>query len=138
MRLLLLKIEDDVSLLYRLFSPSFFISFQIRWSWRLFQSATTHPANLINMRGIQFCFIFWRDSGVSLKGRLSRLPEQPCCVGFTHLDCSTAALITPRKLVVLKMLDFSDCMRTGISVFFLPYFCQKKIIFFIIIINSRQ
>ena len=38
------------------------------------------------------------------------------------LDCSTAALTTPqkvlpiRKLVELKMLDFSDCTRTGISI----------------------
>ena len=39
-----------------------------------------------------------------------------------RLDCSTAALTTPQtvisiwKLVELKMLDFSDCTRTGISI----------------------
>ena len=39
-----------------------------------------------------------------------------------RLDCSTAALITPqkvlsiRRLVELKMLDFSDCLRNGISI----------------------
>ena len=39
-----------------------------------------------------------------------------------RLDCSTSALTTPQKvllfwkLVELKMLDFSDCMRTGISI----------------------
>ena len=39
-----------------------------------------------------------------------------------RLDCSTAALPTPQrvlpiwKLVELKMPDFSDCTRTGISI----------------------
>ena len=39
-----------------------------------------------------------------------------------HLDCSTAALTTPQKvlsilrLVELKMLDFRDRKRTGISI----------------------
>ena len=39
-----------------------------------------------------------------------------------RLDCSTAALATPQKvlstwkLVELKMLDFSDRTRTGISI----------------------
>ena len=39
-----------------------------------------------------------------------------------RLDCSTAALTTPQivlpilKLVELKMHDFSDCTRTGISI----------------------
>ena len=39
-----------------------------------------------------------------------------------RLDCSTAALTTPQtvlsiwKLVELKMLDFSDRTRTGISI----------------------
>ena len=39
-----------------------------------------------------------------------------------RLDCSTAALATPQKvlpigkLVELKMLDFSDHTRTGISI----------------------
>ena len=39
-----------------------------------------------------------------------------------RLDCSTAALTTPqtvlsiRKLVELKMLDFNDRTRTGISI----------------------
>ena len=39
-----------------------------------------------------------------------------------HLDCSTAALTTPQKvlpiwrLVELKMLDFSDRTRTGVSI----------------------
>ena len=39
-----------------------------------------------------------------------------------RLDCSTAALTTPqkvlpiRKLVELKMLEFSDSTRTGISI----------------------
>ena len=39
-----------------------------------------------------------------------------------RLDCSTAALTTPQKvlpiwkLVELKMIDFSDRTRTGISI----------------------
>ena len=28
--------------------------------------------------GIFYFFLVWRDPGVSLKGRISRLPEQPC------------------------------------------------------------
>ena len=57
---------------------------------------------------------------MSLKGRISRLPEQPCWL--YALDCSTAALTTSQKvlpvwkLVELKMLDFSNLMRTGISI----------------------
>ena len=40
-----------------------------------------------------------------------------------HLDCSTTALTTPQKVlpiwnpVELKVLDFSDGIRTGITIF---------------------
>ena len=65
-------------------------------------------------------FFIWRDSGVSLKGQISRLPKATMMA--LRLDCSTAALTTPQKvlpiwrLVELKMLDFRDHTRTGISI----------------------
>ena len=55
-----------------------------------------------------------RESGISLEGRISHVPEQPCP--------SKAAITTPQnvlsiwKLVELKMLDSSDHMRAGISI----------------------
>ena len=70
---------------------------------------------------IHVFFLVWRDSGVSLNGQISRLPEQPCwlCVLIT---LHTATLTPPQKvltigkLVELKTLDFSDHTRTGISI----------------------
>ena len=57
---------------------------------------------------------------MSLEDQISRLPEQPFWA--LRLDCSTAALQTPQevlsiqKLVELKILDFKDRTRTGISI----------------------
>ena len=62
-------------------------------------------------------FLFWMDSGVSLKSRISRLPRATLLASC--LDCSTVALSTPQRvlpiweLVELKMLDFSDSTRAG-------------------------
>ena len=62
-------------------------------------------------------FLVWRDTGVILKGRISRLPTMLAL----RLDCSTGALTAPQKvspmwrLVELKMLDFSDRTRSGVS-----------------------
>ena len=47
-------------------------------------------------------FLVWKDSWVSLKGRISRLPEQPLT---SRLDYSTAALTTPQKVLPIWKQD---------------------------------
>ena len=65
-------------------------------------------------------FLVWRDTGVSLKG--PNFPTPRAAKLGLRLDCSTAVLTTPQKvlsiwrLVELKMLDFSDRTRTDISI----------------------
>ena len=65
-------------------------------------------------------FLVRRDSGVSLKG--GNIPSTWATMLALHLDCSTAALTAHQKVlsiwkpVELKMPDFSDRRRTGISI----------------------
>ena len=72
-------------------------------------------------------FWFWKDfyfgwEGFWVQPQGPNLLSRWATVLALLLDCSTAALPTPQKvssiwkLVELKMLDFSICMRTGISI----------------------
>ena len=73
----------------------------------------------MHLRDLYILFVE-RDPGVSLKGRISPLPEATMLA--LRLDCSTAALTTPQKvlsiwrLVELTLIDFNDRTRTGISI----------------------
>ena len=66
-----------------------------------------------------FLFLVWRDPG---QAQGSNFPSPKATMLALRLDCSTAALTTPQKvlpiwkLVELKVLDFGDRTRTGISI----------------------
>ena len=69
-----------------------------------------------------FCIFFFCLEGSWGQPEGSNFPSPWASMLALRLECSTAALTTPRKvvpirkLVELKMLDFRDRMRTGISI----------------------
>ena len=60
----------------------------------------------------KYFFFVWRDIGVSPKGRISHLPEQSCWLYVLIAQ----KILSIGKLVELKMPDFCDCTRLGISI----------------------
>ena len=74
----------------------------------------------MSMRRWAFFFLGLEGSWGQPQGQ--NFPSPWATMLALHLDCSTAALTTPQKvlpiwkLVELKMLDFSDRTRTGISI----------------------
>ena len=66
-----------------------------------------------------FCFLtfFFGLEGSLGQPLRPNFPSPRATVLTLRLDCSTAALTTPQKVLPeLKMLDFSDRTRTGISI----------------------